>query len=368
MCIRDRLVTAGPGIVNINVPITNNPGGASNVTHIGTGTLNLAGTSTYTGETNVVGGTLAVSSTGAINTTSAVNVVGGTFRQDNFATPLTAPVNLISGRMDGYGTAESVTVSNSASAIVANRTDSPAPLTINNLVFQGTGTLAPKLGSTLVSGTPVDNLPLAIGNLTTNPSAGKVLISPVSPTGSWADGSNTYNLLTFTNWSGSLSDFEIGTASPAFAARQAATLSLDGNTIKITVSGDKALWTGGANSNWTTNTVGAPFNWRTQTGGVDTEFITNDEVVFDDTAVNTNVVISDANVTAANLFVNNPTKNYSITGAPGLGISAVGSFIKTGAGSLTLGGNNTYSGNTTITEGTLIAVSYTHLRAHETLS
>ena len=349
----NELVTAGPGNTNINVPIVDNPGNASHVTHIGTGTLNLTGTSTYTGQTNVVGGTLVVSDTGSINSSSGVNVIGGTFRQDNFATPLSAPVSLTSGRMEGYGTADSVTVANSTSAILANRTDSPAPLTINNLVFQGTGTLAPKLGTTLVGGTPVENMPLSITNLTTNPGAGKVVIAPVAPAGGWVDGSNTYNLLTFTNWSGSLGDFEIGTASPAFAARQAATLSLAGNTIKITIAGDKALWTGGANGNWTTSAVGAPFNWRTQTGGVDTEFIANDEVVFDDTAVNTNILISSANVTVANLFINNPTKNYTISGATGLGISSVGNFIKTGAGSLTLGGTNTYSGNTTISEGTL---------------
>lgn len=360
--------TAGIGSAIINVPIVGNAGQPSHVTHVGGGNLFLGATNTYTGQTNVIGGVLTVTETGTINQSSGVHVLpGGTFRQNNFTTPLTAPVSLLGGKMDGYGNAGTVTVSNSTDNVLANLTNSPAPLGIDNLVFQGAATIAPKLGSTVVAGSPIPNLPLAINNLTTTPTVGKVVIAPISPTGGWLDGSNTYDVLTYTNWNGNLSDFVLGTASPAFAARQSGTLFVDGNTIKLTVAGDKALWTGVASGNWTTTPIGSPYNWRTQTGGVDTEFIMNDEVVFDDSATITNVNIVNSNISLANLFINNETKDYSIASVDGFGITAVGNFVKTGAATLTLGGVNTYTGTTRISEGTLKVGSATAFQGTSSL-
>jgi fibronectin-binding autotransporter adhesin len=66
----------GSGVLTINANVVNNVS-ASALTHAGSGTTVLAGSSSYTGATTVVGGTLEVSGGGAITATSAVTLDGG---------------------------------------------------------------------------------------------------------------------------------------------------------------------------------------------------------------------------------------------------------------------------------------------------
>jgi autotransporter-associated beta strand protein len=118
------------------------------------------------------------------------------------------------------------------------------------------------------------------------------------------------------------------------------------------INGDTPIWTGLASGAWTTTALGTPFNWKLQIAGTNTEFLSNDQVIFDDSATGTTAVtINDATVAPASVTFTNFTKNYTVSGT--LGITS-GLLVKNGTGSVTISTANTYSGGTTVNNGTLI--------------
>ncbi|MEI6656184.1 MAG: Ig-like domain repeat protein, partial [Verrucomicrobiota bacterium] len=94
-------------------------------------------------------------------------------------------------------------------------------------------------------------------------------------------------------------------------------------------------------------------NWKTPTGDP-IPYRDDMAVIFDDTAGGSGActVTLGTTVIPTNITVNNPTRNYRITGSGH--IAGSGKLTKQGAGSLTLGTVNTYSGGTTVTGGKLI--------------
>ncbi len=114
-----------------------------------------------------------------------------------------------------------------------------------------------------------------------------------------------------------------------------------------TLAATNVLWTGAVSGNWDTTTT----NWTTN--GVAVTYQNDNPVLFDDTATANTTVSVSAAVTPASVIFNNSLKNYSISGS---GIGGTGSLTKLGSGTLTLSGTsaNTYSGGTTISNGTLV--------------
>ena len=104
-------------------------------------------------------------------------------------------------------------------------------------------------------------------------------------------------------------------------------------------------WTGAVNGFWDTSTL----NWSD--GGA-TNYSDGDAVQFDDTASGSSpiLVTNAVTVSPGGILVTNTTKNYTISGSA---IAGNGSLTKSGAGTLILGGANTYTGPTTISAGTL---------------
>jgi autotransporter-associated beta strand protein len=184
--------------------------------------------------------------------------------------------------------------------------------------------------------------------------------------------------------------------------------------LDVTVSGDDNItWTGTGGGTWDLETTAA---WKSNTGGASTVFYDADHVTFDDTAT-TGAVDIFGSVMPTTLTVNNATLDYTFTGDSIIGttglvksgaagltvsnynaytgantlnggtvrlegtdgslgngtitnnatlivarsatstfsntISGTGSLEKRGGETLTLSGPNNYSGNTTITAGTL---------------
>ncbi|MDB6170915.1 MAG: sorting protein [Chthoniobacteraceae bacterium] len=314
------------------------------LTKSGAGLLTLTTAHSYSGTTNVTGGDLRLATTSSLAGTSGVTINGAGARLvQNSVTPLTAPLTLTNGTLDGVGQLSSVTVGNGTGGIITHGDGTPVALTIDTLTFNGASTL------NLVS---LEQTPSLITQTLTTSANGKVTINVTNPTGSWSLGN--YNLISYSTLGGqALAGFQKGTV-PGLGARQAASIIDAGGFIALAIGGDLPVWTGAQNGEWTTNAIGGASNWRLFLGGTPTDFLTGDTVLFDDSATGTtNVNISTADVSPTSTTFDNSTRNYVVTSTGGFGIVS-GSLVKNGSGSVTLATRNTYAGGTTLKAGTLV--------------
>ena len=170
----------------------------------------------------------------------------------------------------------------------------------------------------------------------------------------WANG--TIDLIKYGSFSGSASNFSLGTVS-GLGARQTSGLLLSGGNLALQISGDSPKWTGLDNGNWQVGATGVSSNWKLITAGTATDYIDGDIVLFDDSAAGTTAIdINAGNVAPASITFNNSSKNYTIAGSGG-GIVAPGGgggvLTKSGSGSVDISANLSYSGATTVNGGTL---------------
>jgi fibronectin-binding autotransporter adhesin len=287
--------------------------GSGNLTKTGAGMLLLAASSSYSGTTTVSGGTLL---SAASLTCGGVSVAGG-------------------ATFGGIGSAGAVTVA-AGGAIQGGYADAGS-LALASLSFGGNGglnfmptpgTLAAIAvsGAVSTSGTETVNIasstPLAIGG---------------------------FMLLSYGSLGGAGSAaFALG-AVPAQGGSRPRTYALDASQagyLGLTVSGDRAVWTGAAGSSWNTTSS----NWKLQSSGSATTYMPADSVIFDDTAANTNVAINGADVSPSSVTFNT-AGSYALAGTNGI----VGTtfLTKSNSGRLTINNFNSYTGGTTVTGGTL---------------
>jgi len=317
------------------------------VTKSGGGTATLSGTNTYTGATTINGGTLALSGSGSINNSSGITINGsGAKLLQTSSVASTPAITLTQGTVDGTGTLGAVTVANSAGNVIQNGNGGTATLTLGGLAFNGAATL--NIANSGTAATPGINV---TGALSTTPGSGLVTINV---TGS-AWGAQTYNLLGYGSFSGSLSDFTQGTVS-GLTSRQTASLGLDTTNkfITLTISGANPRWSGQDNGNWVVGSTGANSNWKLPPAGLPTDYIQGDVVYFNDLAEGTTTVdISAANVSPTAVIFDNSSKNYTLVSSGNFGIAGTGTLTKTGTGTATISTVNSYSGGTNINGGTL---------------
>ncbi|MEA2710212.1 MAG: hypothetical protein QOF78_2813, partial [Phycisphaerales bacterium] len=148
-------------------------------------------------------------------------------------------------------------------------------------------------------------------------------------------------------------------------ARVQAHLANNPSSIDIVIDeADSPRWNGLVGSptanDWDVNTTS---NWQLITAGTATTYqedlvtySTTDSVLFNDLAANTNVEVT-TTVAPNAIQINNPTKNYSFTGAGA--ITGATGIIKTGAGSLTIGntGGNNFTGTIDLQGGALLTTA-----------
>ena len=310
-------VTTGAGAITISAPVTNSADVvpvAVSLVKSGSGTLTLSGPNTYTGGTFINAGTLTTSNATALGSNSAVtlaNVAGATLN-------ITA-ADISIGSLTGGG-ASGGNVTLGAKLTVGGDNTSPAAYAgsisgAGKLVKIGSGTL------TLSGNNTYGNTANNTGDFNTDLQAGTVLIDSTNPFGNWIVNLN-------------------GPTVTLQAATTARTVTnpiwLNGTTT--TVSGSQSLtFSGnvmgrGGPATLTNNITGG--GTLSLTGNVFTDWASGFQTLTFNGTGNTNI-----SAPIANNFNNFAGQN--------------GNIIKSGAGTLTLSGTNTYTGTTTISVGVI---------------
>jgi autotransporter-associated beta strand protein len=329
------------GNTNIGVAAVN-----LGLTKAGAGTFTLGASNLFTGPTLINAGTLNLATAGTINASSGITINGSTAKllQANTVTAITPTVTLSQGTLTGSGTVNTVNVGNATGGIVSNNNGvAGAALTIGALTFDGAATINTFSNSASAA--------IVATSLVTN-AAGTVTINPTSAT--WAPG--TYDLISYGGGSiggAGFSQFTLGTVVGA-SLRQNPTLGNSGTAITLTVGADDSpYWAGDGDGTWNTASIN---NWKLNSNNNPTTFLASDNALFNDSATGAGpltVNIDAADVTPTTTTFNNSTKNYILNSSSTFGI-ATGSLTKSGTGSLTLNTVNTFTGNTTISGGSLI--------------
>ena len=146
-----------------------------------------------------------------------------------------------------------------------------------------------------------------------------------------------------------------GTLSLANVAsfRSAPIVTDTGSQITIGFGAGKAItWTGDADSFWDVNGV---TNWDDSTA-TDDKFFNNDAVTFADGPANTNIQVFGL-VSPASINVTAATTAYTFTSTAGNQIVGSTGITKSGAGTLTLVGDNLYEGINALTAGEVVISS-----------
>ena len=285
------LTIVGEGNITINDTIAT---GSGTLTKNGTGTLTLGGNNTYTGTTTINAGTLNAAASGALptGTLSAVTI-------------------------NGIGSTLALGANQSAASL-SGTSGSSVNLNANTLTINGSPTTT---YSGSISGT---------GNLVKN--GGSEL---------WLDGNNSYDGNTTVNAGKLIIQHAnaLGTTAGGTIVASGGQLILRGN---ITVGAEALSLSGTGNG---------PFNGALNSNGVNTYggdiTLDGDSRITSDTGgwltLSGNISLNTRNLAIAGS--GNTTVNGDIT--------ASGTLIKSSSSTLTLNGNNAYTGSTTISGGTL---------------
>jgi autotransporter-associated beta strand protein len=296
---------------NLLTDVVSTGGGLTlNDSAVAKGTLTLSGaTINYTGPTLVSAGRLVVPSTSSASGA------------------LTVSANASLG-MSVSGTSQW----QPASLTLAN----PSTLEFSNVQNPGT-TTAPLLPVATVGS--VSGVTINVNSISGTPVAG-----------------NKYPLLG--NQGGTTTGYTLGTQPPGVSGHLE---GISGSTLVYAVDAYSDTWAGTA-GNPTFWDIATTANWtgKALANSPVGTYANGDSVLFDDTATPASPVTVDIQtaVSPANVFFNNSTKNYSVSGASGIGGS--GTLTKTGTGAAILSTSNSYSGVTTVNQGTL---SITHSNA-----
>lgn len=256
----------------------------------GTGTQTLTGTNTYSGGTTISAGKLAVSSGGT----------GGSYTVANSAT---FGVNVVA--TNGSFSAGTLTMGTSKIDLQLQNSTTVAPLSVTNLVLNGTVTI----------------------NI-----ASSITFFPAQ----------SYPLVAYSNLSGSGS-FALGTLPSGVSG----TLDTSSSPIKFTVATVPVTWNGNISGAWDIDTTA---NWKfgTLTG---LKYPDGTAVTFNDTLGGTAAITLDTVVNPLSVTFSNNTHGYSLAGSGY--ISGPTMLTKTGTNTLIVDTDNDYYGGTVLAGGTL---------------
>lgn len=307
-------------------PLVINAGGGTLELPVASTTVTLTGAVSGSGPFTKSGpGTLGLS--GLLNQTGTMTVAAGALRLN----PVTSAGGFI--------------VANGAT-LAANSGPATATLTVPTISLGSTGsTIQFDLDTTTLPAVPLISVSTADG-LTLNGGAHTLRLTDLQsfPTGT----------MTLIDYAGSpiSSGFTL-----ALPGRTTGSLIYDTTNTRIDLNvtaTDSIKWSGAINGTWDVGSapnVGGTNNWTLVIGGTATNFINTDTIRFDDSATGTTTVNLGVSVQPAVMTVDNSTLSYTIQGAGS--ITGPTALTKLGTGTLILATDNTYTGGTTITAGTL---------------
>ena len=333
-----RTVTLNGGVLTVGGPISDGGAGysLSMTSPSGTGTLVLAGTSSYSGGTNVNSGVLIVNGalTGSGVTVAPGATLSGSGTVSGGAVTLGSGAKLSPGPSPAPGSAGTFTAASlsvgSGATIAFDLSDSAAGLGVNDLVAV-TGNLSLP-GSATIAVTPT---------------AGTLAQNVAYPLFDYGSLTNTGSPLVYSGPLGArqFAIFNYGTGS-----NSAITLSISGYFANLT-------WTGtGTNASgsltWDQNDT-ANKAWTSPQNPNNDYFAAADNVTFDATSApgNQTVTLSGSDMPTSVLVTG--TKNYTFTGSGN--ITGITGLTVAGPGTLTIANSgNNYSGGTNIQGGSII--------------
>ncbi len=347
--------------------ISGNIDGAQSLTKVGAGLLVLSGTNTWTGATIVNAGTLRLGAATGVPTT-VLTVNGGTFDLNGFSKTM----NTLSGTGGAITLgAGALTVNQLAAGTFAGVISGTGSLTksgAGTLTLTGANTYSG--GTTVSAGTLAGSATSLQGNIVNNAivsfnqAAAGTYAGSMSGTGSLAKSGAGALILTGVN------SYTGGTTLTA-GTLQGNSASLQGNiaasnttlvvfdqaaagTYSGVLSGAGSLTKTGAGTltlaGVNTYTGGTRFNGGTLAAASDAQLGTG-ALTFNGGALQTLAAFNSAKAVSLLGVGTIDTNGFAanLTGA----ITGVGSLVKNGAGTLTVTGNNTFSGGTTVNAGTL---------------
>ncbi len=296
--IGDNGLTVDTNGFGVTIPQGFVAAGAGGITKNGAGTLVLSGANSYGGDTTVNNGELDI--TGSVSGNVVVNS-GAT--------------------LNHTGTAGSMVV-NGGGTVIGEGTINGA------LTFSGSSRLF------------ID--PTTAGSLSANTadgSGGMIEIAVTSPVVAMG--------ILVLHAGGGIT----GAPNVNFVTSNRGTLNLVNGNTDLTLD-----LTGAANLTWKGNDPTNPTFWDVKTtvnwdnAGTPDMFYSGDNVTLDDSASSFNVVIQPASVLPSSVTFNNSTNAYTVGGGA---IAGTASLTMTGSNTVTLTANNTYSGGTFISSGTI---------------
>ncbi len=338
--------------------ITDTAQGMLGLVKIGANTLTLSGTNTYTGNTIVSAGILYVSSASALpgwNTNGRFSVasggalaVGNSFA-DADVTAVRGTTNFVANTGFGFDT------SAGNRSFTANLTGSLGVVKIgaNTLTLSGTNTY---IGNTTITAGAISiNATAALPGWNTNGRFSVASGATLAVYNAVVD-ADIATLLGTTNFAaGSSIGFDTTTANRTYSVDRGNTAQ---GTLGLTKLGANTLTLSGNN----TYTGGTAINAGTLSLGSSNAIGTTGTISFGGgtlqaTASNTTDYSSRFS-TAANQAIKLDTNGQNVTWAGNL-TNAGGSLTKTGVGTLTLSGNNTYTGTTFVNGGRILMTAGT---------
>ncbi|HLP08443.1 MAG TPA: autotransporter-associated beta strand repeat-containing protein [Opitutaceae bacterium] len=236
----------------------------------------------------------------------------------------------------------------SAGTLLIDGTSSASAFTVQaGGVLGGTGTITGVVAFQSGSGIACGATPLQVnGTVLLNGTINVVSTGPLQ--------SGTYPVLKATALSGSPTFVYSG----PLGTEQTAAVALVGNGVYLTIGSTAPVrpsaavtWTGAVSGFWDSVSL----NWKLASDGSATYFAAGDDVVFDDSlAVQANAAVTLVSAIApASVTFANATTAYTVTSGGG-GIAGSATLTKTGVGTVTLLGGNTYTGATAVNVGTLL--------------